>query len=403
MKPFSLLIKPASADCNLRCAYCFYIDHLRFVEKHPRMSEDTLKKIIASYMRTNQNGNYAFGWQGGEPTLMGLKFFKKAIEFQTTYAPPGAIISNGLQTNGTLITNEMAKFFAEYRFLLGVSLDGPADLHNYYRKSIGLKPTHRLVLQGIERLKKYNVEFNILTLVNNITVERGTEIYKYLRDNGYNYHQYIPCVEFDENNKLKPFSITGEEWGAFLCDVFNEWIKNDINKVSIRLFDSVLNYLVSETYSVCYMGEDCCQYFVVEYDGSVYPCDFFVRKDLLLGNVKTDSWTELINSPKYHKFGAQKANWDVNCEKCPFINFCHGDCQKFRFHDSVSSKYLSILCKGWKKFYASTLPRFKTIADKIKRENKSLSQFQTKTIKIGRNSPCPCGSGKKYKDCCLSK
>ena len=327
MKPFSLLIKPASADCNLRCDYCFYIDHLNFVEDHPRMSEDILESMIASYMKTDQKGNYAFGWQGGEPTLMGLKFFKKAVEFQTKYAPSGAVVSNGLQTNGTLITDEMAKFFAEYKFLLGVSLDGPAELHDYYRKNIGLKPTHSLVLKGIERLNKYNVEFNILTLVNNLTVKKGAEIYQYLRDNGFNYHQYIPCVEFDQSGGLKSFSITGEEWGAFLCDLFDEWIKYDANKVSIRLFDSVLNYLVSGTYSVCYMGDDCCQYFVVEYDGNVYPCDFFVREDLLLGNVKTHNWIDLLNSPKYLKFGAQKAKWNEICINCPFINLCHGDCQ----------------------------------------------------------------------------
>ena len=149
------------------------------------------------------------------------------------------------------------------------------------------------------------------------------------------------------------------------------------------------------------MGSDCCQYFVVEYDGSVYPCDFFVRKDLLLGNVKTNNWDDFLNSSKYHSFGSQKADWNNKCKTCPFINMCHGDCQKFRTNIRNSSKALSLLCKGWKKFYTNTLPRFKVIADKVKANHKISSSHQIKAKKIGRNSPCPCGSGKKYKDCCL--
>jgi len=401
MKPFSLLIKPASADCNLRCEYCFYIDHLEKVKDTPRMSEEVLEKMIASYMQTNQNYNYAFGWQGGEPMMMGLKFFQKAIELQKRYAPPGAVISNGLQTNATLFTKDFAQFFSEYKFLLGVSLDGPPYLHDYYRKTIGQKPTHNSVMRGIEYLRQNKVEFNILILVNNENVKKANEIYHYLRDQGFNYHQYIPCVEVDEKNYPKPFSITGEEWGNFLCDLFDQWIKEDINKISIRLFDSILEYLVTGRYNICHMDKNCCQYFVVEYDGSIYPCDFFVREDLLLGNVLVDKWEDILRSSIYRKFGLKKSNWHENCESCPFINLCHGDCQKFRFESLQNSKILSVLCKGWKKFYTHTLPRFKILADKIRSGNKSTSAIQIKSKKIGRNSPCPCGSGKKYKNCCM--
>ena len=250
-------------------------------------------------------------------------------------------------------------------------------------------------------MKKNKVEFNILTLVNNKNANKAPEIYQYLKENNFYYHQYIPCVEFDKTGNLEPYSITGEEWGDFLCELFELWIKNDINKVSIRLFDSIINYLVYGDYSVCYMGTNCCQYFVVEYDGSVYPCDFFVRKDLLLGNVKTNSWDDFVNSSKYHDFGAQKAEWNNTCKDCRFINMCNGDCQKFRFSRPLSSQSLSILCKGWKKFYVNTLPRFKIVANAIKKNKEVSSLIQIKAKKIGRNSPCPCGSLKKYKDCCL--
>ena len=401
MRPFSLLIKPASADCNLRCDYCFYIDHLNDVGSAPRMSEEVLEHLIATYMKTDQNGQYIFGWQGGEPTLMGLNFFNKVVELQIKYAPRGAAISNGLQTNGTLITDEFANFLGEYKFLLGVSLDGPAAFHDYYRKTIGQKATHSLVMRGIDRLRKYNVEFNILTLVNNLTVNKGREIYQYLRENGFLYHQYIPCVEFDNDNKLLPYSITGEDWGRFLCEVFDEWIKEDINHISIRLFDSILDYLINKRYNACHMGENCCQYFLIEYDGSVYPCDFFVRNDLILGNILNKTWDDLLNSHKYHQFGKQKANWNKVCNSCPYLYLCHGDCQKFRPKGIQKRNTLSILCKGWKKFYTYSLPHFKSITKEIIKDKTLSVPLQGKTKKIGRNELCPCGSGRKYKNCCM--
>jgi len=365
------------------------------------MSDEVLETMIASYMQTNQNNNYAFGWQGGEPIIMGLEFFQKAIEFQKRFAPPGAVISNGLQTNGTLITDDFAKFFGEYKFLLGVSLDGPDYLHDYYRKTVGQKPTHNLVMRGIEHLRHNKVEFNILILVNNVNVRKAREIYHYLRDQGFNYHQYIPCVEFDGVDNPKPFSITGEEWGEFLCNLFDEWKKEDINRISIRHFDSVIEYLVHGRYNVCNMGDDCRQYFVIEYDGSVYPCDFFVQEDLLLGNIINNNWEDILDSSIYRKFGQNKSNWHINCNTCSFIELCHGDCQKFRIVSPQNSRALSVLCKGWRKFYTYALPQLKIMADKIKNGNEMISSIEIGSKKIGRNSLCPCGSGEKYKNCCM--
>jgi uncharacterized protein len=401
MDPFSLLIKPVSADCNLRCAYCFYIDHLKKGEKNPRMSDNVLETMIASYMKTNQNNRYSFGWQGGEPTLLGIKFWKEVINLQKKYAPKGAIISNGLQTNGTLITDNMAKFFAEYKFLLGVSLDGPENLHNYYRKTIGQKPTHSLVMRGIDKLRTNKVDFNILILVNNINVRKASEVYNYLKNEGFYYHQYIPCVEYDKSGNPQPYSINRKEWGVFLCDIFDQWIKEDINRISIRLFDSILEYLVYGEYNVCHMGLNCCKYFVVEYNGNIYPCDFYVRDDLLLGNILEDKWENFLKSPIYLQFGQNKSIMNDNCKKCSYLNLCHGDCQKFRLGNNQNSKILSVLCAGWKKFYTHALPRLKLIAENIKKGVKVISSNQIKVKKIDRNFLCPCGSGKKYKNCCL--
>ena len=398
---FSLLIKPASADCNLRCEYCFYIDHLDPNQIKTRMSDNVLKTMIFKFMQTNQP-QYAFGWQGGEPTLMGLEFFKKVVNFQQKFGKKGMNVANGLQTNGTLINDEMAVFFRKYNFLLGVSLDGPAYIHDKYRKNIGGKPTHSRVLNGINILRKNNVEFNILTLVTNENVKKPEDLYRYFKENGFNFLQFIPCVEFDQNNHLLPYSISGEDWGNFLNKIFDEWIKNDTKSISIRLFDSILEYIVYRSYNVCQMGDNCCKYFVVEYNGNVYPCDFFVQDDLKLGNILTSKWKDFLNSPIYLKFGTQKATWNNLCQTCPFLELCHGDCQKNRVGTpNISTKTLSVLCKGWKMFYAHSLPELIKLAVKFKTERKIKNKVPILGLKLNRKDLCPCGSGKKYEQCCM--
>jgi uncharacterized protein len=362
MDSFSLLIKPSAADCNLRCPYCFYIGRQARTAPHPRMPDDVLERMVSSYLRTPQATSYTFSWQGGEPALLGLDFFKKAVALQMRYGASGAIVCNGFQTNGTLITDELAAFAAEYKFLFGISLDGPAQAHDHYRRTVDGKPTHALVLRGIDRLRKQGVELNILALVSDRTVGQPREIYGYFKNQGFLHQQYVPCVEWGANGQPRPYSITGQQWGAFLCGIFDRWIAEDVGRVSIRLFDSILEYLVNGRRNACTMGTDCRQYFVVEYDGSVYPCDFFVREELKLGNIKTGSWRDFLASPIYREFGLAKAGWGDECRACSWLPFCHGDCQKFR---PAGSK--SVLCDGWKAFFAHALPRLQGIADGMKK------------------------------------
>jgi uncharacterized protein len=365
MNDFSLLLKPSAADCNLRCVYCFYIGRQVRTAPHPRMPDEVLERTVSSYMRLPQTTSYTFSWQGGEPGLMGLGFFKKVVKLQMKYAPPRAIVCNAFQTNGTLISDGLAAFMAEYKFLVGVSLDGPAQLHDHYRKTLEGRPTHASVSQGIDRLEKHGVDFNILALVNDRTVKQPKEIYGYFKNRGFLHQQYVPCVEFDNAGGLLPHSVKGSEWGAFLSEIFDRWIAEDVGRISIRLFDSMVEYLATGKRNACTMGTDCRQYFVVEYDGSVYPCDFFVRDDLRLGNVKTGSWKEFLASPVYRRFGLEKASWADECRACPWLSLCHGDCQKFRpLAGGGSAK--SVLCEGWKAFYAHALPRLQGLADGIK-------------------------------------
>lgn len=408
VKPFSLLIKPTSADCNLRCAYCFYLPKLALypqVKRH-RMSLEVLERMVSSYMATDQP-QYIFGWQGGEPTLMGLEFFQHVTRLQVKYGKPGAIVSNGLQTNATLIDDALAAHLAEYNFLVGVSIDGPEDIHDRWRTNAAGVGSHADVLRGIRALQRHGAEFNALVLVNSANVGRAAEVYHYLCDLGILFHQYIPCVEFDEHGRPLPYTITGAQWGDFLCAIFDEWISADTRRVSIRLFDAILALLVDGVRNVCHFGRNCRQYFVVEYNGDVYPCDFFVEPDLKLGNVLTHSWEQLQQSETYRRFGRQKAQWNKACNSCEFLHFCSGDCLKHRFRTNSDPRSLSWLCEGWKRFYSHSLPAFRRLAAEIAAERerelearRQAARAQAAARGIGRNDPCPCGSGKKFKHCC---
>lgn len=398
LKSFSLLIKPASADCNLRCEYCFYISRQSLYPEttHHRMGNLVLEKLISSYMATDQP-QYTFGWQGGEPTLMGVDFFRRVTDLQQKYVRNGALVSNGLQTNATLLTDEFAAHLAKYRFLVGVSLDGPPELHDHFRVKIDGSNSHYRVLKGIECLQRHQVEFNVLVLVNSHNVRHAKEIYQYLCDMGVYYQQYIPCTEFDKDGRPLPYTITGAEWGQFLIELYQQWYSKDSRKVSIRLFDAIMNLMANGDYYLCHMAGNCQQYFVVEYNGDVYPCDFFVDSSKHLGNITSNTWETLLNHPGYQQFGSQKAAWNDLCVTCPFLRFCSGDCLKQRFYGGEDPQRLSWLCEGWRAFYNYALPGFeKLVLIYLKENRRSLRLFGGE---LGRNSLCYCGSGKKYKKC----
>jgi uncharacterized protein len=430
MEEFSLLIKPASADCNLSCRYCFYLDRAGLYpgSRQHRMSEPVLRAVVEKYMATEQSV-YGFGWQGGEPTLMGSEFFQLVTGLQAKYGRSGAVVSNGLQTNGILIDDRLARHLAEYRFLVGVSLDGPAAIHDRYRKKVGGQGSHADVIRGIRRLESHEVEFNILVLVSDANAGKAREVYDYLCDNGWHFHQYIPCVELDADGRPLPFSLSGEQWGEFLCALFDRWMesgrgqgqdrgqrqKPGPDRVSIRLFDALLARLLDGTCNLCHLGRDCRQYYLVEHNGDVYPCDFFVQSDLRLGNLLEQGWTDLHRSPVYRDFGKRKSAWNPTCSACDFLELCAGDCLKHRGRGSIAdSQKLSLLCAGWKRFFAHALPRLESMAEEMKGPRGAkrpegakgaipMPSTGRRPRKPGRNDPCPCGSGKKYKKCCLGR
>lgn len=328
---FSLLVKPAGAECNLACGYCFYKEKARLYRNAPRlrMEERTLKRLLEQY----HDGNIAF--QGGEPTLMGLEFFRKAQAM-------GRRVNFSLQTNGTMIDGEWAEFLAENNWLTGISIDGRKEVHEKYRQGFDR------VMSGYRAMQKAGAMVNTLTLVTAANIGRAAETYRFLRDEvGSLNQQYIECTT------PKEFAIDGEKWGDFLIELFDTWLNDgDARRVSVRLFDAMVARMAYGRAEVCQFARDCRNYLVVEWNGDVYPCDFNVRKELRLGNIMTDSLEDMFASEKFRRFGMKKREWAKECEECEFLAFCNGDCPKNR----EPGTNRSILCKGYKRFFAHALP-----------------------------------------------
>ncbi len=356
---FPILVKPASFNCNLHCRYCFYLPKEKFFGSGiHRMSQETLEVLTRSYLAIPME-QYLFAWQGGEPTLMGIHFFRKAVQLQQRYSAEGRIIHNILQTNGTLLNDEWGKFLHENHFLTGISIDGPKSLHDRFRRYANNRGTYREVMRGLGILKKFRVEFNSLTLVSAANQNHPEEVYRYLKELGIRYQQYIECAEFNESGELQSFALSPGKWGEFLCRLFDEWYREDTQRISIRLFDSILSRLTTGIPTVCPMGGNCCNYLVAEHNGNIYPCDFHVRPEYCLGNICKTNFQTFWNSSEYRKWGQTKDPHSEKCLDCRWLPLCMGDCPKNRLSTG------SVLCNDWKLFYSHTIERFERLASKL--------------------------------------
>ncbi|WP_035105631.1 anaerobic sulfatase maturase [Desulfohalovibrio reitneri] len=363
MRPFSLLIKPAAADCNLRCDYCFYLDKGKLypgARKH-RMSNETLRALLSSYLETPQPV-HSLVWQGGEPTLMGEAFFRSVTEEQKRLAPRGARIANSLQTNATLVKEGLAAHLGKYKFLVGCSIDGPADLHDAFRRTTSGRPTHARAVRGARTLVKHGVPVNAVALVSAANVDSPRRVYRHLLELGFGHVQFVPCVEFDESGEPLPFTITGEQWGEFLRGVFEEWHGRGHWNVSVRNFESVLAKMAGASAGECRLCEQCDQYLVVEYNGDIYPCDFYVDEEHRLGNVHDMSLAEARETQFYQAFTTAKSRLPEGCSDCDHLSLCMGDCPKFRTGASGAASWL---CPGWRMFFQTTRERFESLARAI--------------------------------------
>ena len=365
-KEFQLLIKPVGADCNLACEYCFYKRAASlYPEQTGPMSYEVLERMISGYLGQRFDTS-VFSWQGGEPTLCGLDFFRKVVELQEKYGEDGQRVGNAFQTNAVLIDDEWAQFLAEYNFLVGVSLDGPPELHDVYRRTVAGSGSARKVMAATECLKRHNVSFNILTLVSRANVEHGRRVYRWLVSQGFRYLQFIPCLERDpDTEKRAEYSIKPGEYGRFLCEVFDEWYENGFPHISVRTFDSMVNYLVLGVAGMCTFGSSCDSYVVVERTGDVYPCDFFVTAEWKLGNLMERDIDYFIRCGKKQEFAAHKANLGRGCSECRWKPMCWGGCLKDRMFPRADYGAPSYFCAAYRKFFEHTHARFQAIAQNL--------------------------------------
>jgi uncharacterized protein len=366
---FPLLIKPAGAACNMRCRYCFYLEKQKLhPEKSGVMGRDVLEKMCRSYL-SQPLSRHLFIWQGGEPLVAGLDFFREAVGLQKRYAPcgtVGATVENFVQTNGTLITRDWARFFREEDFLVGVSLDGPEELHDTYRTDSSGRGSYGRVLRGLALLKEAGCRVNILTVVTGSSARHAKNIFTLLCDMGFEHQQYIPCVEFDRAGQPLPWTVGSDAWGGFLIDLGDAWSGRAYLDISIRYFDSLLSRLLFGTPRLCHMGSDCRQYLVVERTGDIYPCDFFVDRHFLLGRAGQTPWRQMLESPAFRHFGANKRKRARTCRTCTYQTLCGGDCLKHRMREGrFVPNQQSWLCEGYKAFLAHALPGFEAAAQHL--------------------------------------
>ncbi len=427
---FHIMAKPTGPICNLDCKYCFYLEkeNLYPDKRSFRMPDYVLEEFIKQKIESDKSSTVVFAWQGGEPTLLGVNFFRKAVEFQKKYSE-GKKIENSFQTNGVLLNDEWCKFFADNEFLIGLSIDGPRELHDKYRVNKGGKPSFDLVMKGMDYLKKYKVNFNTLTVVQRDNSYHPLEVYKFLKEIGSGYMQFIPIVERAANssstgnlNLVSPayrdeaevteWSVEPLQFGIFLSTIFDEWVRNDVGKYFVQIFDISLEAWYGITPSLCIFQPTCGAAMALEHNGDLYSCDHYVYQENKLGNIMESPISSLVNSEQQIKFGKDKLTTLPNyCLNCDVRFICNGECPKHRFTKTPDGEDgLNYLCEGYKKFFHHIDPYMKFMANEFANNRPPANVVlwaQEKdngfpALNPGRNDLCPCGSGKKYKKCCGS-
>ncbi len=433
---YNVMLKPIGPVCNLNCTYCYYLEKKNLYQHVSdfKMSEQVLEKLTREYIESQNVPVITFVWQGGEPTLLGLDYYKRALEIQNKYAGDKRI-ENVFQTNGTLLDDEWCRFFHEHNFLIGVSIDGPKELHDNFRKTRSKKGSWDKVMRGIELCKKHKVEFNTLSVVNRENAYHPLEVYHFLKEIGSGFIQFIPIVERIANqpdphscNLVTPsygpdaavaeWCVEPLQYGKFLCSIFDEWVRQDVGRVFVQIFDCTLANWVGERAGLCVFNETCGDATAMEHNGDLYTCDHFVYPEYYLGNILEKSLPTMIMSQKQIQFGRDKRDkLPRQCLQCEYRFTCHGGCPKNRISVTADSEPgLNYLCPGYKMFFSHVHPYMQYMGDELKnkrapanvmdwikrveKSKKEVSQ-QQQWANVGRNDPCPCGSGKKYKNCCM--
>ena len=428
-RSFHVLVKPTGPLCNLDCAYCFYLEKEKlYPSAGPwSMTDDVLESFVRQYIESQDVPTVNFAWQGGEPTLMGMDFFRKTVELQRRYAN-GKRVENSMQTNGVLLNDAWCEFLAAEQFLVGISIDGPRKMHDRYRVDKGGAPTFERVMKGLECLQKHHVEFNTLTCVQQYNSGYPIDVYRFLKEIGSRFIQFIPVVERmaaaapPENPTLTSpssqvearvtdWSVEPRRFGKFLCAVFDEWVRRDVGCYYVQLFDVALESWLGMEPSLCVFRTTCGDAVALEHNGDLYSCDHYVYPENRLGNIMATQLRTLMRSPAQRRFGSNKLDTlPAYCRNCEVRFACAGACPKHRFMRTPDGEEgLNYLCAGYKTFLKHIDPFMRFMAAELRNERAPASVMDwirekdsadAVRMRTRRNDPCPCGSGRKYKKCC---
>ncbi len=412
---FHLLAKPTGAVCNLNCQYCFFLTKEQLYPGSKfRMTDEMLEEYLRQYLQAQRIPEITIAWQGGEPTLMGLDFFRRSVELAEKHKPARATLQHTMQTNGTKLNDEWCSFFKEHNYLIGLSIDGPPDMHDVYRVDKGGRPSSARVLRGLEYLKKHDVDVNILCTVHAANGDHPREVYRYFRDDlEAQFIQFIAIVErdnetgFQEGDTVTDRSVGAEQYGQFLSSVFDEWVRRDVGSVFVQIFDIALAAWVGAPPALCVFSPTCGTALALEHTGDLYSCDHFVEPDCFLGNITEAPMVELVASEKQRKFGQDKLDTLTRyCQECSVRFVCHGGCPKNRFIETPDGETgLNYLCAGYKAFFIH-VDRPMRIMASLLRKNQAPAEImeiearlQAALSRARPSDPCPCGSGRLSKDC----
>ncbi len=373
-KPLYVMLKPAGAHCNLACKYCYYLEKNKLYPTAQRhlMSDEMLEQFTREYIEAQTMNQVLFTWHGGEPLLRSIDFYRKALSLQQKYAG-GRRIDNVIQTNGTLLTDEWCEFFAQNHWLVGISIDGPQPDHDHYRLTAAGKPSWKKVMQGIKLLKKHGVEWNAMAVVNAYNANHPLEFYRFFKENGCQFLQFTPIVErqtrhedgrtlaslADKNEiPLSEASVTPEQWGYFLCAIFDEWVRKDVGKIFVEIFDCTLANWMGISPGICAYSKECGHAGVMEHNGDVYSCDHFVFPEYKLGNIRDHSLIDMLYGEQQQEFSRLKhSSLPRQCKECDMEFACHGECPKNRFmKDKYGDSGLNYLCLGYYHYYQHVAP-----------------------------------------------
>ena len=414
-REFQVFAKPAGSICNLDCHYCYYLrkEHLFPKTESFRMPDDILEEYIVQHIEASPGSVINFSWHGGEPTILGLDYFRRIVALQRKHQPPHRRITNGMQTNGTLLDADWCRFLAAEGFAVGLSLDGPQEMHDRYRVTKGQHPTHKQSMRGYELLRRHRIPCNILCVVHAENVQYPTQVYRFFKEINARYVEFLPLVEPQPGGDggVSQRSVPALAWGNFLYAIFDEWMGQDIERVNVQIFEEAARTAFGQEHALCIFRETCGDVPVIEHNGDFFSCDHFVNTEHRLGNIQETPLVDLLECPAQRAFGQAKLDTLPRyCQVCEVRNMCHGGCPKDRILRTPEGEGgLNYLCAGYKRFFTHCQPFVAQLSALWRRQSLEgqMMMAQAEGIqaspRAGRNDPCPCGSGRKYKKCCLGK